>query len=102
MLIRYLASGRYGATEGPVPLARVDFDQISPDYPVRRPVQLLLELADELPLHTAASQRADRALAAFRARATRAHEAVSGLREAGAPPLRNPEVVRAVDDFGAR
>ena len=102
MLIRYLASGRYAAERGlpPIPVARADFDHISPDYPVRRPVQLLLELADELALHTAASDRADRALSAFRARAARAHEAVSGLREAGGAPLRNEEVARAVDSFG--
>ena len=102
MLIRYLASGRYARERGtaPFPLARADFDHISPDYPVRRPVQLLLELADELALHTAGSSRADQKLAAFRADATRAHEAVSGLREAGGTPLAHPEVARAVDSFG--
>jgi len=102
MLIRYLASGRYAAGRGlpPIPVARADFDRINPDYPVRRPVQLLLELADELALHAAASDRADQALTAFRARAARAHEAVSGLREAGGSPLRNPEVALAVDRFG--
>jgi hypothetical protein len=102
MLIRYLASGRYAADRGlpPIPVARVDFDHIRPDYPVRRPVQLLLELADELALHTAANYPADRALAAFRARAARAHEAVSGLREAGGSPLRHPEAAQAVDSFG--
>jgi hypothetical protein len=103
MLIRYLASGRYARDRGiaPIPVARADFDHLSPDYPVRRPVQLLLELADELALHAAGNYQADQALAAFRARAARAHEAVSGLREAGAPPLGNPEVARAVDDFAA-
>ena len=102
MLIRYLASGRYAAERGlaPIPVARADFDNISADYPVRRPVQLLLELADELALHTAASDRADRALSDFRARAAQAHEAVSGLREAGGSPLRNADVARAVDSFG--
>jgi hypothetical protein len=102
MLIRYLASGLYAAQRGqsPIRVARVDFDHLSPDYPVRRPVQLLLELADELALHTAASDRADQALSNFRARATRAHEAVSGLREAGTRPLGHDEVARAVDAFG--
>jgi len=101
-LIRYLASGRYAAERGlpPIPVARADFDHISPDFPVRRPVQLLLELADELALHTASSDLADRALSAFSARAARAHEAVSGLREAGGSPLRNEEVALAVDGFG--
>ena len=57
MLIRYLASGRYAADRkmAPIPVARADFDRINPDYPVRRPVQLLLELADELAMHAAAS-----------------------------------------------
>src|SRR5579863_10536357 len=102
MLIRYLASGRYAADRklAPIAVARADFDRINPDYPVRRPVQLLLELADELALHAAASDRADQALTVFRARAARAHEAVSGLREAGGSPLRNPEVALAVDRFG--
>jgi hypothetical protein len=102
MMIRYLASGLYAAQRGqpPIRVARVDFDHLSPDYPVRRPVQLLLELADELALHTAASDRADRALWNFRARAARAHEAVSGLREAGTRPLGHDEVARAVDAFG--
>jgi hypothetical protein len=102
MLIRYLASGLYAAQRGqpPIRVARVDFDHLSPDYPVRRPVQLLLELADELALHTAASDRADGALSNFRSRATRAHEAVSGLREAGTRPLGHDEVARAVDAFG--
>ena len=102
MLIRYVASGWFADDKGmtPIPVARADFDHISPDYPVRRPVQLLLELADELALYAAASDRADQALTVFRARAARAHEAVSGLREAGGSPLRNPEVALAVDRFG--
>ena len=41
MLIRYLASGRYAADRDlpAIAIARVDFDHMSPDYPVRRPVQ---------------------------------------------------------------
>ena len=102
MLIRYLASGRYAADRGrpPFPVVRADFDYISPDYPVRRPVQLLLELADELVLHTAVNARADRALAFFRANAVRAHEAASGRREATGSPLASEEVALAVDSFG--
>jgi hypothetical protein len=101
MLVRYLASGRYAAERGSsvIAIARADFDHISADYPVRRPVQLLLELADELALHTAASTGADRALASFRATATSAHEALSSLREERAPPLEHPLVLRAIDDF---
>ena len=102
MLIRYIASGRYAEKkELPLfPVARVDFDYIKPDYPVRRPVQLLLELAEELSLHAAVSDRAEYALGTFRRSATRAHEAVSGLREADGAPLENPLVAQAVDNFG--
>ncbi|MGH2536502.1 MAG: AAA family ATPase, partial [Candidatus Promineifilaceae bacterium] len=46
MLLRYLTA-RLGPERG-LPAARIDFDYISPDYPVRRPGQLLLELAAEL------------------------------------------------------
>jgi hypothetical protein len=103
MQIRYLASGRYARERrrSPIPVTRVDFDHMRPDYPVRRPVQLLVELADELSLHTAGVERADRQMADFHARATRAHEAVSGLREAIGSPLDNAEVGSAIDSFGA-
>ena len=63
-------------------------------------VQLLLELAEELSLHAAVSDRAEYALGTFRRSATRAHEAVSGLREADGAPLENPLVAQAVDNFG--
>ena len=36
------------APERRIPTARVDFDHLSPDYPISRPGQLLLELLDEL------------------------------------------------------
>ena len=48
MFIRYLKSGRFAEERGlrPIPIAGVNFDHVGPDYPARRPVQLLLELAD--------------------------------------------------------
>jgi hypothetical protein len=111
MLIRYLLSGRYAADRGlaPIPLAAVDFDYIAPDYPFRRPAQLLVELTDDLRLHTATDELADRALDSFRSRATRAHEAadalsyeaVSSQSEADIAPLQRPEVSRAADDFAS-
>ncbi|HLJ98652.1 MAG TPA: hypothetical protein VKU39_01960, partial [Streptosporangiaceae bacterium] len=102
MLIRYLASGRFAAEHdiGLFPVARADFDHISADFPVHRPVQLLLEIADELALHTAGSSGADRALSAFRATAVSAHEALSGRHEDGRQPLDHPLVLRAIDAFG--
>lgn len=44
MLMRYLTA-HYAVK---LPISRVDFDFLSPDYPVRRPGQLLLELGDGL------------------------------------------------------
>lgn len=101
MLIRDLASGHY-ATEGkiaPFPVARADFDHISADYPVRKPVQLLVVLSDELALHAAGVTQADQALYSFRAAATSAHEMLSSSREDDGPVLDNPLVLRAVDAF---
>jgi hypothetical protein len=101
MLIRYLASGRYAADRytDPIPVARADFDHMNPEYPVRRPVQLLLELADELTLHTAAVSRADRALLRFRGTAVSVHEALSGARAERQSVMRDPLVLAAIDDF---
>ncbi len=101
MLIRYLASGRYAAerTLSSFPVARVDFDHISPDYPVRRPVQLLAQLADELTLHAAADARADRSMRRFRDAATSAQEALSAVREESAAALQHPLVLGAIDAF---
>jgi len=103
MLIRYLASGRYAAAKDrpPIPIARVDFDHMNPDYPVRRPVQLLLELADELALHTAPIAPADRALSRFRATAASVHESLSSARDEHPEPMRNPRVLAAIDEFAA-
>lgn len=63
MLMRYLASDLFAADNGirPFTVARVDFDHISEDYPVDRPVQLLTELADDIWTDTAVSDRPLRA-----------------------------------------
>jgi hypothetical protein len=101
MLIRYLASGRYAAERKlpSFPVARADFDHVSPDYPVRLPVQLLVQLADELTLHAAADTRADRSMRRFRDAATSAHEALSAVREENAAALEHPLVLGAIDAF---
>jgi hypothetical protein len=101
MLIRYLKSGRFAQDRrlAPIPMASVNFDHISPDYPIRKPVQLLLELADELALYTAVSHRATVALKEFRSYAEWAHQAVSGVREATASSLKDPRAVRAIERF---
>jgi len=47
MLLRYLEH----SFRDKLILSRVDFDYLSPDYPVRKPGQLLLHFAEELRLH---------------------------------------------------
>jgi hypothetical protein len=50
MLLRYIA-GRLAMRDGQnLPTTRIDFDHISPDYPARKPGELLAALADELRL----------------------------------------------------
>jgi len=46
MLLRHI-TGRLAPERG-IPTSRIDFDHLSPDYPVRRPGQLLVELAVDL------------------------------------------------------
>ena len=67
LLARYLASGRFAEDLGrsPFPVARIDFDHISPSYPVARPVQLLIELAEDLAPYVQTTAQ-DQALIAFR------------------------------------
>ncbi len=101
MFIRYLASGEFARRQGltPIPLARVDFDHMPADYPVTKPVQLLLELADELALHTAFSVQADGALETFRHNAEWADQAASSLRVISARSLESEEDKQAIDAF---
>jgi hypothetical protein len=98
MLIRYLASGLFADEQGMArfPVARIDFDNLSPDYPARRPVQLLLELADEL-VPYADTPRSDRALRDFYSLAESAHSAAT----AGELPSGSPIVDDAIDRFAA-
>jgi hypothetical protein len=46
MLLRHITARL--AAEKKFTTSRVDFDYLSPDYPVRKPAQLLIELAEEL------------------------------------------------------
>jgi hypothetical protein len=50
MLIRHITSNLAG--ECGRLTTRIDFDHMSPNFPVRRPEQLLIELADELRMHS--------------------------------------------------
>ena len=94
MLIRYLASDRFSAEcdVRPFTVARVDFDHISQDYPVDRPVQLLTELADDIWTDAAAS---DRPLRAF----TTSARAVNAAAKAALLPPDHPLVLDTVARF---
>lgn len=57
-------------------ISRVDFDYLTPDYPARRPGQLLLELAGELRLHFSDPQQENR-FERFRSQVVYLHEELS-------------------------
>ena len=104
MFVRDVGSGRFAAHHGlgDVVVARVDFDRLKPDFPVRQPVALLIALADELVLAAATNPSADRSLIAFQSMAVSAHESVSATRDRGgglAASLANPLVESSVDRF---
>lgn len=84
MLIRYLASGLFAADAGlePFPVARVDFDRLSPNYPVRQPLLLLLELAEELELYAETGEQ-ERALTTFYSLVQSVHAASVSPPESG-------------------
>lgn len=87
MLIRYVtarAAPKHGFLS-----SRVDFDHLSPEFPVRRPAQLLLELAEELRAYSE-SQRVDTYFEEFQLRVQAVHEDLSGG-PLGADPLANLE-----------
>jgi tetratricopeptide (TPR) repeat protein len=83
MLLRYITA-ELAPARG-IPTTRVDFDHISPDYPVLRPGQLLLELADELHPHVA-DTRQEHLYNEMQARLVAFHEGLSD-RPAPADPL---------------
>jgi hypothetical protein len=97
MLIRSLTAGPF-AERYKIPVARIDFDHISPDYPLSRPGQLLVELSVELSaLFTDADQEAS--YERFLDHAERLHE-ISG--DLGADPLamlRTPEARAVLSSF---
>ncbi len=78
MLLRFLCRHAQG------PVSRTDFDYISPDYPLRRPGQLLLELADDL-RSFASDERQESLFQVFAELARDLHDAL-----AGEPPASDP------------
>jgi hypothetical protein len=75
MLVRYITAKV--AVERKIAVARIDFDHLSPDYPLRRPGQLLSALVDELQSYSASS-RQDMLIEEFQNRVLKVHEAISG------------------------
>ena len=85
--VHYLGPGGLGKTmllrqvtaklapERGIPTARVDFDHLSPDYPIAKPGQLLLELLDELQSFSVSSH-ADSFAYSFRAQVAQLHAPV--------------------------
>lgn len=94
-LVRHLTARL--APERDVVTSRIDFDHINPDFPRRRPAQLLLELATELEPH--AQER--RQMTLFR----QAYEQLQEINAAalpGTPPITvaDSRFARAVRTFG--
>ncbi|MGY8662418.1 ATP-binding protein [Bradyrhizobium sp. UFLA05-109] len=75
MLVRYITSRL--ASQRKIAVARIDFDHLSPEYPLRRPGQLLSALADELQSFSL-STRQDKLAEEFQQRVLQLHEAISG------------------------
>jgi len=111
--IHYLGPGGLGKTmlmrqvtavlapDRHIPTARVDFDHLSPDYPIEKPGQLLLELLDELQSFSADAQ-ADSFAYTFRAQVAQLHGPVT---QGSSDPLARihdgqfDEVLRTFGDF---
>jgi hypothetical protein len=96
-LIRHLA--RLGREQGFV-TAKVDFDYLSPDYPVRKPAQLLLELMAELELHVPPGHRGESLIRSFRDTVVKLHEdSVDPLPADPEAQLDERQFVQALDSF---
>ena len=99
MLIRYLASGRYAAERDrpAIAIARVDFDHMSPDYPVRRPVSSCSSWPTNWRCTppVSAGRTGRYRFRASAADVTIAEQHPRGTRE----PMQNPQVLAAIDDF---
>lgn len=75
MLVRYITSRL--ALQRKIAVARIDFDHLSPEYPLRKPGQLLSALADELQSFSE-STRHDKLAEEFQQRVLQLHEVISG------------------------
>jgi hypothetical protein len=97
MLIRSLTAGPF-AQRYKIPVARIDFDHINPDYPLSRPGQLLVELSVELSaLFTDADQEAG--YERFLDDAERLHEISGGPGTDPLAMLRTPQARAVLASF---
>lgn len=101
MLLRYI-TGRLLAEdpERPTPFSRIDFDYLSPDYPVRRPGQLLLELAAGLRAQISTATQ-EEFYGEFQRRALELHETLSNEPAPDQPlaNIRHPKFAQMLTPF---
>ena len=73
MLVRYITS--HMAQQRRIAVARIDFDHLSPEYPLRKPGQFLSALADELQSFSESTRQGQigGGVSAARASAARGH-----------------------------
>jgi tetratricopeptide (TPR) repeat protein len=96
MLLRYLSE--YATQQGRL-TSRVDFDYLSPDYPFRRPGELLLALMAELELY-ASSERDEGVIRSFRDNVVKLHETtLEGTPDHASSPLDSPGFESALRSF---
>lgn len=86
-----------------IPTSRIDFDYLNPDYPSRRPGQLLIEFAKELQAY-GTTRKHDGLFASFQQRVVRFHETLNDALRGSDPlaSIHHPEfqhVLRAFCDF---
>lgn len=96
-LLRYITAR---LTKDKIPVSRVDFDFLNPDYPSRRPGQLLIELAKELQSYGKSRQH-ETLFRTFQQQVVHFHEVLSS-QPAPANPLANihhPEFISVIQAF---
>ena len=98
MLLRYITARE--APELQIATCRIDFDYLSPDFPVRKPGQLLMELAEELRSYVP-NARAEDAFTEFEYEVIDLHEALGDEPPPHDPlaNIRRPEFTRTLRAF---
>jgi hypothetical protein len=101
MLLRHVMANLAIVNGQRLPVARVDFDHMKPEYPVKQPGVLLVQLADELRLFLPPG--ADDRYASFQGSVLELHGALSREPAPGNPlqNIRTPEFDRLLNGFAA-